>query len=300
MTQSSERVHRFVTNDFTIRAACVNATEAVATMQQIQGTLPIATVAVGRAMVGAILMSSNMKEGSIGLLFKGNGALLSVYAEAAQNGDVRGYTPMGHYSPPDYKEGLSIKDHIGNGFLTVSRILPHQKTPHQGTVKMVSGEIGEDIAHYLHQSQQIRSVISVGVYVDTYGKVLSAGGVLIEVMPGVEQDVVTKLEENVKSNTTLVSKMILEGKSALELVEPFLKGFDYTELDHDFPVRYSCPCTKERVLDAMMLFGIPELDDIIQKNEQTAVTCQMCGKPYELSVEDIKTVRDKMHKSSLH
>lgn len=300
MSQTVERVHRFVTNDFSIRASSVNATEAVAVMQQLQQTYPIATVAVGRAMVGATLMASNIKEGSVGILIKTNGALLSVYAEASHNGEVRGYTPMGQYQPPDYKDGLSLKEHIGKGFLTVVRNLPFQKQPHQGTVSLVSGEIGEDIAYYLHQSQQIRSVISLGVYVDTFGKVLSAGGVLIEVMPGVEPELVDRLEKNVEEAQAAVSKLILEGKSATDLIVPFLKGFEYTELDHDFPVRYHCPCTKERVLDAMVLFGIPELDDIISKNEITESICQMCGRPYQLSVEDVKAVRDQMHKGSLH
>lgn len=298
---NKERVHRFVTQDFTVRIASVNATEIVKHMQTLQDTYPLATVAIGRSMIGALLMASQLKDGQqVGLLFKGNGALGSVYAEASYNGQVRGYSPNPHYQPPSYENGLSLKEAMGNGTLSVARHQPFQKAPFHGTVEMVSGEIGEDIAHYLHQSHQIRSLVALGVYLDTYGKVQAAGGVLIEVMPGVEEAQVEKIMENFEKNRPNVSQMLKEGQTPEDLIKPFLEGMKYEELDHPYPLEYFCPCTKERVMRALETLGADELQDMIEKSEEADVTCQICGKPYKVTVPEIKEIKESMYKDSLH
>ena len=296
-----DRVHRFVSNDFTVRIAAVDATEVVKTMQKLQDMYPLPTVGVGRAMVGALLLASHLKEGQqVGLLFRGSGVMGNIYAEANFNGQVRGYTPHAHYEPTKYEGGLSLKEHVGSGTLVVSRHLPFQKQPHQGTVAMNSGEIGEDIAHYLEQSHQIRSLVSLGVYIDTYGKVRAAGGVIIEVMPGVEDAVVERIQKNAENSKIQVSKMILDGAQPIDLVKPYMNGIEFTELQHDFAVEYYCPCTKERVMRALETFGVEELQDMIDKKEVAGVTCQICGRPYEVNVEEIKELKDRLYKGTLH
>lgn len=298
---AKEHVHRFVSKDLTIRMASVNATEVVQQMQALQNTFPLATVAVGRSMVGALLMASQLKEGNqVGLLFRGNGSLGSVYAEAAYNGQVRGYTPNPQYQPPNYDNGLSLKDAIGNGTLSVSQHQPFQKQPFHGTVELVSGEIGQDIAHYLHQSHQIQSVVSLGVYLDTYGKVQAAGGVLIEAMPGVSQDTIDAILGNYEIFKPNVSKMLTEGATPFDLIEPFMLGIPFQEVDHNYPMEYFCPCTKDRVVRALETLGEAELEDMIQKNETAAVTCQICGRPYAIEPQEIAEIKDKVHKSSMH
>lgn len=296
-----KRVHRYVSNDFTLRAAAVDATHVVREMQTLQGTFPIPTVAVGRAMVGALLMSSQLKEGQhIGLYVKGDGPLAAVYAEAQFEGQVRGYTPNPLYQPTDYKQGLSVKEAIGRGTMTVARHQPFQKQPFNGTVELVSGEIGEDIAHYLIQSHQIRSLVSLGVYLDVYGKVKAAGGVIIEVMPGVEDEVVEKVEKNAKTHQFSVSEMLVNGARPVDLVKPFLEGILFTELDHNYPVIYHCPCTKDRVVRALETLGVAELQDMVDKSEPAKVTCQICGRPYEITVEEIKKLKDQLFRDSLN
>lgn len=296
-----ERVHRFVSKDFTLRIAAVDATEVVRHMQTLQNTYPLATVAVGRSMVGALLLAAQLKDDQqVGLLFRGNGALQSVYAEANYNGQVRGYTPNPQYQPENYDDGLSLRKAMGIGLLSVARHQPFQKQPFQGTVEMVSGEIGDDIAHYLHQSHQIRSLVSLGVYLDTYGKVRAAGGVLIEVMPGVDEALVEKVQQNAEKNKVNVSKMLFEGAKPIDLVRPFLEGVEFEEIEHEHSIEYHCPCTKERVTRALEALGETELNDMIAKNEEVDVTCQVCGRPYALSIPDIKEIRDKIHKASMH
>jgi molecular chaperone Hsp33 len=297
----SQKVHRFVSKDFTIRIAAVDSTSVVQEMQKLQQTYPLPTVAVGRAMTGALLMASHLKEGQqVGLYFKGDGPLAAVYAEANFNGQVRGYSPVPIYEPPNYDNGLSLKQYMGQGLLTVTRHLPFQKLPHHGTVEMVSGEIGDDIAHYLIQSHQIQSLVSLGVYLDTFGKVRAAGGVILEVMPGVEEGVVEKIQKNAEAFKENISKMLLDGAQPIDLVKPYMQGIPFTELEHEPEVSYFCPCTKDRVVRALETLGEAELEDMIQKNEAAEVVCQMCGRPYEVPVPELAELKEKLHKQGLH
>ncbi|MES3037229.1 MAG: Hsp33 family molecular chaperone HslO [Bdellovibrionota bacterium] len=300
-SNSTKRVHRYVTNDFTVRAAVVNATHVVKEMQTLQNTLPFPTIAVGRAMVGAVLMASQLKNGQqVGVYVKGNGGLGAIYAEAHFEGGVRGYTPFPTFQPPNYDDGFSLKKSIGNGTLSVARHLPFQKQPHQGTVSLVSGEIGEDIGHYLVQSHQIRNMVLLGVQLDNVGGVRSAGGIIVEVMPGVEDRVVDILEKNYQAMQAKILKDLHAGASEGELIAPLLQGLPFTELDHNYPVTYYCPCNKDRVVRALETLGEAELEDMITKNEKADITCQMCGRPYEVSVEELGEIKDKLHKNSLH
>ncbi|MBX2993775.1 MAG: Hsp33 family molecular chaperone HslO [Bdellovibrionaceae bacterium] len=294
-------VERFVTNDFTVRIAAVDATDVVKEMQALQQTMPLATLGVGRAMVGALLMASQLKEGQeVGILLKGNGPIGTIYAEASFDGSVRGYSPNPSYQAPEQVDAVNLSKAMGFGTLTVARHQPFQRQPFNGTVEMVSGEVGDDIAHYLHQSHQIRSIVSLGVYLDTFGQVKSAGGVIIEVMPGVEDDVINKIEKNVETHAISVSKILLEGGTPEDLVKPYLEGIPFTRLPHDHPMRYHCPCTIDRVKRALTTLGVEGLQEMIDDNKPADITCEVCGRKYQLSIEELSDLREELRKSQMH
>lgn len=296
-----KRVHRFVSNDLTVRAAAVDATHVVREMQALQNTRPLATIGVGRAMVGALLMSSQLKDGQeVGLLFKGNGPLQSLYAEASFEGHVRGYCPNPEYMAYQEEDVLNLGKAMGFGQLTVARHQPFQRQPFNGTVEMNSGEVGEDLAHYLHQSHQIRSIVSLGVFLDKNGIVRAAGGVLVEVMPGVEDEIASLLLKNSENVNEPLSKRILSGTTASQLVVPYLQGIPFTEIPHEYEVRYSCPCTVDRVKRALSTLGEVELQEMIDEGKTTSVTCQVCGRGYQLGIGDLKSLLEEIRRNSLH
>nr|HPI41537.1 Hsp33 family molecular chaperone HslO [Pseudobdellovibrionaceae bacterium] len=175
-----------------------------------------------------------------------------------------------------------------------------QKQPHQGTVQLIHGEIGEDLAHYLKQSQQIRSILSLGVYLDGLGRVESAGGLLIEVMPGVEDKIIDLLSKNAEQITGSISEKIQKNIPLENLISPYLEGIPFTRLDHDYEVKYSCPCSKERVLRSFQILGVEELTDIIKKKESPQASCQMCGRKYQLTVDEVVEIRNQVQRESLH
>ncbi len=298
---AKERVHRFVSKDLTIRIAAVDATDAVKHMQSLQNTMPLPTIAVGRSMVGALLMASHLKDDQmVGLLFRANGPLGKIYAEASYNGHVRGYAEKPQFFPAEAQDALNLGKAMGIGLLSVARHQPFQKQPFQGTVEIVNGEIGQDIAHYLHQSHQIRSLVSLGVYLDHDGKVQVAGGVLIEVMPGAEEDIVELINKNYDEKKPNISQMLLSGATAADLVKPFMEGIGFDELEHEHYVEYFCPCTKERVMRALEVLSPEDVEDIIEKNEKLHITCQVCGKPYEVEVSEVQALKAQQGNDSLH
>lgn len=294
-------VLRFVSNDFTLRASIVDTTEVVREVQKLQATSPLATIGLGRAMTGALLLASHLKDGQeVGLLFKGNGPLGSIYSEASFGGQVRGYCPNPSYFAPNVEDQLNLGKAMGFGTLSVARHQPFQRQAYHGTVNMVSGEVGDDIAHYLHQSHQIRSLISVGVYFDQSGQVKAAGGLLIEVMPGVEDAVVELIEKNSQTQKTSVSQQLAEGKSPKDIIVPYLHGVQWTQIPHDHAVVYHCPCDSDRVMRALSVFGQEGLQEIIDDDQPTEVVCQVCGRKYSVSVDELRELKAELHKRSLH
>jgi molecular chaperone Hsp33 len=162
-----------------------------------------------------------------------------------------------------------------------------------------TGEIGDDLAFYLQQSHQIPSVVALGVHVDTYGRVQAAGGVLIELMPGHTEVEVRKIEERVRSIEP-ISKRILEGASAKDLVTDFLADFRLVEMEHDHTVRFQCRCSSERVERSVALLGLAEIDQLIQEGKTVDVDCEFCGKRYQIGLERLGELRKQVYRSSLN
>jgi molecular chaperone Hsp33 len=297
---NSERVHKFLTEELTIRAAAVIATQVVEDMRKIQDTYPIATVALGRAMVGSLLMASQLKENQeLSLYFQGNGPLNRIFSEATFEGKIRAYITNPHFMMESEGEGIQVGPAVGIGLLTVTHNLPNNDTPHRGTVIIRTGEIGDDLAFYLEQSHQIPSVVALGVSVDAFGRVTAAGGVLIELMPGASEEAIAKLEERVKQAPS-ISKRILEGATAQDLITDYLKDFKITEMDHPHPIEYSCRCTIQRVTRSLSLLGLKEIDEIMEEAKPLAVACEFCGREYSITKQHLEKLRSEMYKESLN
>jgi len=298
--EKSSRVHKFLTKDLTVRASAVIATQAVDEMRSIQNSYPIATVAVGRTMVAALLMASHLKQNQeLSLYFQGNGPLGRVFAQANYEGEVRGYSNNPQLAIPIEGEKIKIGHAIGIGLLTVTHHLPTGDEPHRGTVIIRTGEIGDDVAFYLQQSHQIPSVVALGVHLNPYGLVEAAGGVLIELMPGHTEETVAKLEERVRKAPS-ISKRVVEGATAEDLVRDYLGDFEIMELEHPYQVAYRCKCSYERVLRSLILLGAADLDQMIHEKKAAEASCEFCGRTYHVVEADLIKIRNEAYKGSLN
>ncbi len=300
MNSETYRIRKFLDDQHGVRVALVNATEAVREMQSIQSTGPIATLLVGRAMVGATLMASQLKDGEVvSLYFKGDGPIEKVFAEASFEGGVRGYVAHPHIDLPDNKGSVDLGSAIGKGLLTVVRTHPKRQSSQRGTVEIQTGEIGDDIAYYLQQSQQIRSAIAVGVKMNEFGHIEAAGGVLIELLPAADANIEVIVEDQFRRAGS-ISEAFARGDSAEQILDRYLGGFKIHELPHPHVVAYTCKCSRERLLDAMELFTEEDLDDMILKKKPVVARCEFCGRQYALELAEISDIRNRRFSTKLH
>lgn len=298
---SSDRLEKYIHKDGSIRASAAIATQAVEDMRLTLGAYDLATVIVGRSMVGALLMAAHLKKGdNVAVYIRGNGPLAVTYAEGNHEGATRGYTPNPEVQLPLKNNKLDIEGGIGIGILEVVRGSQDNDNLHKGTVELVSGQVGDDIAYYLYQSQQIPSVVALSVELNKDGSVRAAGGVLIELMPGADEKVIDDIETRMKSMKNL-GDLIASGAEPIELLSQFMNPDDLAKIHSQPNIKYQCRCSKDRVLRALLLLGHDELQDMLnsQDNKQL-ITCDFCGRKYELEASEIESLRKKAFKESLN
>lgn len=184
--------------DGTLLAVGLVDTKTVEDARRIHDTYPTASAALGRALSGAVLLASVLKQNQkVTLQIAGDGPLQEIVAEADSECRVRGYIrrPHVHLDPKNGK--LDVGGAVGSGFLNVIKDVGLRE-PYRGTVNLQSGEIAEDIAYYLNASEQVPSAVSLGVYVDKDNSVKAAGGFMIQALPDVKDETLECLEERLR------------------------------------------------------------------------------------------------------
>ena len=291
------RILRGLAGEGDLRVVAAETTDVVEEARLRHGLSPTATAALGRAMTGALLLAQLLlktpKE-RITLRVEGTGPLGGLVVEADAFGHVRGYVKNPRAEVPLREDGkLNVGELVGAGALRVDRSLPSGEV-YTSTVPLVSGEIAEDLAHYLWQSEQIPSAVLLGVRVKGEGEV--AGGVAVQVMPGAREEVLDRLEANLKDLpglTPLLRERGLEG--ALEALLAGL-GFERTDLralgyfQNEIPARFRCRCNREKALEALVFFTPEEREDMIVKDGGAEVVCHWCGEVYRFSPEEVRSL----------
>lgn len=303
---SQDRIEKFIHVDGMIRASAIIATDVVEEMRNVLNSYELATIALGRSMVGALLMASHLKKGeNVGVYFRGNGPLGAIFAEGDHSGAARAYTPFPQAELPLKNNKPDIGGGIGVGIMEVVRGSSYSDAINRGAVEIKTGQVGDDIAYYLFQSHQIPSIVALSVELNPDGSVKAAGGVLIELMPGATEDIIktieARVEENAKKQTKSLGEMIASGSKPQEMVELFLGDFKIVQIAHSAEIKYQCRCSLDRVKRALMLLGHEELDSLINDaNNSQEVNCDFCGRKYTLTIDEIQEVRDKAFKNSLN
>lgn len=270
--------------DGTLLAVGLVDTKTVEDARRIHDTYPTASAALGRALSGAVLLASVLKQNQkVTLQIAGDGPLQEIVAEADSECRVRGYIrrPHVHLDPKNGK--LDVGGAVGSGFLNVIKDVGLRE-PYRGTVNLQSGEIAEDIAYYLNASEQVPSAVSLGVYVDKDNSVKAAGGFMIQALPDVKDETLECLEERLRG-IRQVSAMVLGGAGPVDMLEEAL-GLPLKIIDTR-EVNYFCPCTRERVLGAVVTLGRKELEKAIKKGEDVEAVCRFCNKKYLVSPKEL-------------
>ena len=258
-------------------------------------TAPTASAALGRTLSGALLLGCAYKDLEyITLRFDCDGPVGGIVAEAGASGAVRGYVknPAAHL-PPNSLGKLDVRGIVGGGMLHVIREAGFEiglmKEPYYGSTPIVSGEIAEDIAHYLAVSEQINSVVSLGVFVEAEReRVTAAGGYLIQALPGAEESAIAAIEKAV-ADAPSVTEAIRGGADAAEMLRLALRGLPFDALESR-PVEFRCKCSYERVVRIVTALGREEVEDMIEKDKGAELTCHFCNSVYYLDEDALRAI----------
>lgn len=287
-----DKIIRCITKDGSIMASAIDSSDIVNTAQIIHKTTPVATAALGRLLTASSLMGTMLKQknASITLNIKAGGPLGAVVAVSDSKGNCRGYVDNTNCETTYYDNGkLNVAEAVGkNGVLNVLRDYG-SGSPYIGQVEIISGEIAEDITNYYATSEQIPTVCALGVLLDKEnGDVLLAGGLLIQLLPGADEKIAAKLEENA-SKLEPVTTMLAKGISIEDMCKKALDGFEMEILD-EYPIDYVCTCSKDRVLRSLSTLTNDDLKTLPDEDGNTEVNCNFCNKNYNITTEDIEMI----------
>jgi molecular chaperone Hsp33 len=263
----------------TVRALAAVTTQLVDEARWRHNTAPTASAALGRTMTAGLLLGSLLRDDeTISLQFVSKGRLRGILVDANAQGEVRGfvYHPRTHLPARNGK--LDVGGAVGSGTFVVMRSQPWSKTPYRSVLPIVSGEIGQDIAHYLLHSEQIPSAVSLGVFVQPDESVQAAGGFVIQAMPGATDELIAQLENQV-ARIRPVSDLIRNGATPHEIIQEVVGEFGPSVVGEQ-DVQFVCRCSQERVLGALVLLGLAEIQDILATKGQADVTCEFCNQEF--------------------
>jgi len=263
-----------------VRAYAVNATDTVAEAQRRHDTWNTASAALGRSLVGGLLLGATLKgDDKMTVKIQGDGPTGAIIVDSNGNGDVKGYIQNPHISLPLNEQGkIDVRGAVGtNGVFTVIKDLG-LKEPFSGQTPIVSGELGEDFTYYLAVSEQIPSAVGLSVLVNTDDTIKTAGGFMLQVMPGASDEVIEALEERLK-NLPNVSSLLEEGKTPEDILEIIFEGEAVMILE-DSPVQFKCECSKEKFATAIITLGTSEIQAMIDEDHGAEAICSFCGEKY--------------------
>lgn len=286
-------------NDYIIRATAANdqirafaavTTEMVETAREHHNTSPVATAALGRLLTAGAMMGSMMKgeKDVLTLQIKAGGPLQGITVTADSQGNVKGYVGNPDVCIPANSKGkLDVAGAVGPGFLTVIKDMG-LKEPYSGQVMLQTCEIAEDLTYYFATSEQVPSAVGLGVLMNKNNTVRQAGGFIVQLMPFAEEEVISRLEQNVHKINS-VTNLLEEGHTPESLLEKVLEGFD-VQINEKMDTRFRCNCSKERVAKALISIGRKELNEMIQEGKPIEMNCHFCNTNYSFTVEELKEI----------
>ena len=285
-----DRIVKATAANAQIRIFAADIRDTVEEARRRHNTTPVATAALGRLMCAGAMMSV-MQKGEDDLLtlkITGDGPIGAVTVTADCNANVKGYVVNPNVDLPLNPVGkLDVSKAIGNGRLDVIRDMG-LKEPYVGQTPLISGEIAEDITYYFANSEQVPSSVGLGVLVDRDLTVKRAGGFIVQLLPFATEEVIEKLEENLKK-ISAVTSFFEQGGTPESLIETLLSGME-PNITETLPVRFYCNCSRERVKKALISVGKEELQSMIEEGKPVTLNCGFCNTDYEFSVEELKTL----------
>ncbi len=271
----------------TVRAFACTTKEMVEQMHEYHDTWPVVTAALGRLMTAGSMMGVMMKgdRDKLTLQIKSDGPVGGLVVVAGSNGNVKGMAFNNQVEETYIRPGkLNVGAAVGKGRLTVVKDLGLRE-PYVGTVALASGEIAEDLTYYFAESEQVPSVVALGVLVDTDCSVKEAGGFIIQLMPDAPEEVISTIEKKI-SGIKSVTEMLEEGKKPEDMLSLVLGDLNLQIMEKYTP-QYECDCSRERMEKALLSIGKKDLQSLFDEGEPVEMCCEFCDKKYTFSHDEV-------------
>ncbi len=278
--------------DKQVRIYVVRCDEALNEVAKRLNYYPSAIAAVGRVMAFTTMMGGMLKlEETVTVKVEGDGPIGLIMAEADAHGHVRAYcqNPHCHFEYSELNK-LNVKQTVGSmGYISVIKDLK-LKEPFIGTIPLINGELGEDFAYYLAVSEQVPSVVSLGVLVNEENTAISSGGFIIQLLPNTSEEVIDALERKIRNLPTM-SELFSSGYTIDDIGK--ILGDESYEVIEKLPVSFKCTCSKERFGNGIISLGKKEIEEIIEQDGKANTLCHFCGKEYDFNKEELIDLKNQ-------
>lgn len=287
-----DKLIRCITSDGAVMAVAADTTNIAYMGKKLHHTSSVASAALGRLLTASSMMGAMLKQkdASITLRINGGGPLGAVVAVSDSRGNCRGYVENPQTETEYYPNGkINVGASVGkDGVINVMRDYGSGE-PYLGVCKLISGEIAEDITGYYAESEQVPTVCALGVLINKEdGELLLSGGMLIQLLPGADEETITKLENNIRKLEP-VTTMLAKGMTILEMCQKALEGFEVEVLDEQ-PIDYVCTCSRDKVIAAIEKLSDDEIRSLADEKGYAVANCHFCNKNHRFTkgqLEDI-------------
>ena len=282
-----DRLYNFLLSDGAVRGVIMNGTRMVNEMRANHNLGILETLVLGRAYLGAGLMSASLKGNDrIAVKFDCSGPIKGLVIEANAFGEVRGFLKNIPIPIEKPLEDFDLSPFFGAGFLSVTKCLEDAKHPFTGKVMLKYGNIAQDLANYYLTSEQIPTAFNLSIKFDRQGQVTGAGAVFLQAMPRAGEDLAASLEERVINLPSLGEVFTEEYDPATLIDENFGEYSPRILAGHR--IEFMCHCNRSRVRSLLMLLPVADLKDIRDNGPfPLEMRCHFCNTPYHFTEKDI-------------
>lgn len=274
------------------RVFACSTTQLLEEARQKHGLWPTASAALGRMMSATFMLGAmNKNKEKMTVTINGGGPIGTMLATTNSDGKIKAFVgePQVHYTYNDTGK-LAVGVAVGNqGTLQVIKDMG-LKEPFVGTVPIQTGEIGDDFSYYFMVSEQVPSVVSLGVLVDDTNEILSSGGFIIQLLPDATEEDIAYIEDKMKDFPP-VSSLIHEGKTPEEILKMIFDDVEILDLQDLF---FECDCSKEKLSQTLMTIGKDEIQSMIDEDHGCEMTCHFCNTKYQFSEDELKELIENM------
>lgn len=280
-----DRLIKGISTDGHLKISVVKTTDVVKAAREKHNLSLLNTVLLGRALTATMLMASELKgEERIKMRIEGKGPVGLLVAEANRVGEVRGYVQNPQleldYSQPDVQLG----DGLAVGVMTLSKTLYNEAEPRNSSIELVKGNITDDVAYYMVQSEQVPSAVLLDVGVNENGEVTEAGGLLIQRMPEAPEGAIEKLQQKMLQFDS-INQMLSNGQYIDDIMEKAMSPIKVKELDRQ-PVDFFCRCNRKRFIKALAMLNYEDLKEISDEGQE--LVCHFCNERYSVTQQEIE------------